>query len=54
MTIASTFTITPKFGIFYCFGCQKHGDPIKFLELMTNKNSKEIVTELSAKYDLTT
>ncbi|MBN3949372.1 MAG: hypothetical protein HWQ38_24080 [Nostoc sp. NMS7] len=47
-----TFTIAPKFGMFYCFGCREGGDPIKFLRLMTNKNSEEIVTELSVKYNL--
>jgi DNA primase len=46
------FAIAPSKGMFYCFGCQKGGDPITFLQLVTNKTSEEIMTELAAKYGL--
>jgi DNA primase len=46
------FLIAPSKGMFYCFGCQKGGDPITFLQLVTNKTSEEIMTELAAKYGL--
>lgn len=47
---AQSLAIAPKFGMFYCFGCQIGGDPITFLCLISNKTFEQIIIELATKY----
>ncbi|WP_024653340.1 DNA primase [Borrelia persica] len=44
-----SFTITPSQGIFYCFGCKKGGDVIKFLMDIEKLNYNDAVKYLCAR-----
>jgi DNA primase catalytic core len=45
-----SFSIKPKGQYFYCFGCGKGGDVIKFVQLINNVSFIEAITMLSNEY----
>jgi DNA primase len=48
-----SFTVTPKRGIFKCFGCGKGGDAINFLMEHEHFNYPEALKYLAKKYNIT-
>nr|WP_246040053.1 CHC2 zinc finger domain-containing protein [Borrelia crocidurae] len=53
-----SFTITPSQGLFYCFGCKKGGDVVKFLmdieKLDYNDAVDSLCTKIGIEYDSAT
>ncbi|ACH94934.1 DNA primase [Borrelia recurrentis] len=53
-----SFTITPSQGLFYCFGCKKGGDVVKFLmdieKLNYNDAVDSLCTKIGIEYDSAT
>lgn len=48
-----SFSVNRQGQYWYCFGCGKGGDLIKFLELIEGKSFIEVVTELASKAGIT-
>ena len=44
-----SFTVNPDKGFFHCFGCQKGGDVLRFVELQENVDFVDAVKMLAAK-----
>src|SRR3990172_6887657 len=49
----ASFTVSPHKEIFYCFGCHKGGDVIRFIEEMENCSPGEAARHLADRYNLT-
>ena len=47
-----SFTVSPDKGLFYCFGCGKGGNVIKFLQDYRGLEFKEAVVELAERYGI--
>ena len=47
-----SFHVDDSTGRFCCFGCDRHGDVIDFLEIVTCKSRKEIIAELATLADI--
>lgn len=47
-----SFTVDHEKGFFYCFGCQKGGDLIKFIEFMENMQFNDALDFICEKYDI--
>lgn len=47
-----SFTVSPDKGFYYCFGCGKGGNAIKFLQDYKGMEFKEAVVELAEKYGI--
>ena len=45
-----SFSVTPDKNMFYCFGCHKGGDAIKFVMEMERLTYPEAITQLAKKY----
>ena len=44
-----SFSVSPQKGFFYCFGCHKSGDAIRFVTEVTGRSFVEVATELAQK-----
>lgn len=49
----ASFTVSPHKGIFYCFGCQEHGDVISFITKVEHYSVLEAAYFLADRYKLT-
>ena len=48
-----SFSINPALGLFYCFGCQKHGDAITFVREVEHLDFVEAVERLAQRAGIT-